>query len=228
MSSAALTYGDLLGTAAEALRATGHTVLAIEDAGRYTCGPTPAWTIARLGDEAPDEVADILSFDHPDRVIVDLPRGFDSPRWSGRRHQILAELARAGYVVEGWLLNSANHGAGYAKKRYFMVGVHCDLSTAPRRPRRVYPQVTAVDALGLEREFLPAWTWRRPGPALPWDDRLPWGPPGEDGIALSRSLRLALLGLPRGHYAGAYLVEKSAEATPVALYRSILDANKEA
>lgn len=228
MSPAALTYGDVLGAAAEALKATGHTPVAIEDAGPDTPWPTPAWTIARLGDEAPDEIAGVLDFDQPDRVVVDLPRGFDSPRWSGRRHQVLAELTRAGYAVEGWLLNAADHGAGYAKKRYIVVGVHRDLGTAPRRPRRVRPQVTAADVLGLEALYLPVWASRRPGPALTWDAAELWGPAGEDGIALSRSLRLALLGLPRGHYPSSDLAGKSAEATPVALYRSILDANKEA
>lgn len=207
-----MTYGDAAGTAAEALWQCGHDAAAIEE--DPTVRTIAPWLVASMGDSAPDDVKRALQFDHPDRILLDLPRGFDSPRWAVRRDAILAVLAD--YNVEAWLLNSANYGAGFSMRRLMVVGVHKALNASPVKPRWIRPQTTVADVLGVA--CLPAWASWRAGPALPVDEGAEWGPRGEPRFRLSQDQRSALLGLPTGHYAGP--------ATPVALYRAVLEANK--
>lgn len=228
MNVTAITFGDYAGTARTALRGelVGAHVVALEDTGpHYFAGASLAsWGIYHFGGhhDIASRVEDALDKESPDRVIVDLTRGLASPRWSGTMAQIRSVLHRHGYGGQFWTLNSADLGAGYARKRHVFVGAHHDLGGVQvRRPRTVRPAVTVADVLPAGSD-LPTWCHRQPGPALGTDPH--WGPANEVPVYLTNSERCAMLGIERRDDLDPI---EAHMATPAALYRAVLRANLE-
>lgn len=147
------------GDGAQALRQTGHHVVAHETnqealtylvnelgfdvvaddpqdldfrAALYDDARTVVGTPAWWRDPAADELPTAvraIAQIRPKTFILVLPRGLAAPKHREILEERVAELALAGYFVEHRVLDSADHGCGESRRRLVIIGVRLDVVT---------------------------------------------------------------------------------------------------